>query len=255
MSDFHGKFLWYEIMTTDVAAAKSFYSAVVGWTTTDMSMPGMTYTIFQVGESGVAGLMTLPPGAGAAPAWIGYIGVNDVDEYAEKVAAAGGTVHKAPADIPTVGRFSVVLDPHGAFFILFKPSMAAPSVPPPAPGTPGTAGWHELMAGDGAAAFDFYSGLFGWSKGPGHDMGPMGLYQIFEIDGKQAGGMMTKPPQMPAPFWGYYFTVDGIDAATERIKSAGGQVANGPMEVPGGQWIVQGIDPQGAYFNLVSNTK
>ena len=255
MSHFHGKFLWYELMTTDVAAAKSFYSTVVGWTTKDMSMPGMDYTIFQVGEAGVAGLMTLPKDAGSMPAWVGYIGADDVDVYAAKVAAAGGSVHKAPADIPTVGRFAVVTDPHGAFFILFKPSMEMPSVPPPAPGTPGTAGWHELMAGDGAADFDFYSSLFGWTKGPGHDMGPMGIYQIFEIDGKQSGGIMTKPPVMPAAFWGYYFIVNGIDAATERIKSAGGQVANGPMQVPGGQWIVQGIDLQGAYFNLLSNTK
>src|SRR5271170_1552207 len=190
MSDFHGKFLWYELMTTDVTAAKAFYSTVVGWTTKDMSMPGMEYTIFQVGEAGVAGLMTRGPSA--PPTWVGYIGADDVDEYAAKVAAAGGAIHKPPADIPTVGRFAVVTDPHGAHFILFKPSLDMPSVPPPPPGSPGTTGWHELMAGDGAAAFDFYSDLFGWTKGEAHDMGPMGVYQLFEIAGVPSGGIMTK---------------------------------------------------------------
>jgi predicted enzyme related to lactoylglutathione lyase len=83
------------------------------------------------------------------------------------------------------------------------------------------------------------------------DMGAMGTYQIFSADGQMIGGMFTKPPAVPAPFWLYYFVVDAIDAAIERVKAGGGQILNGPMEVPGGDWIIQGRDPQGAMFALV----
>ena len=84
------------------------------------------------------------------------------------------------------------------------------------------------------------------------DMGAMGTYQIFAIGGVPCGGMMTKMPQIPHPFWLYYFNVDGIDAAMTRVKKAGGQILNGPMEVPGGSWIAQCIDPQGAMFAMVA---
>ena len=101
-------------------------------------------------------------------------------------------------------------------------------------------------------AFDFYAELFGWTKAEAMDMGAMGVYQIFAAGGAPIGGMMTKPPGVPVSFWNYYFQVDGIGAAMERLKAAGGTVINGPMEVPGGSWIVQGLDPQGAMFSLVS---
>jgi len=66
------------------------------------------------------------------------------------------------------------------------------------------------------------------------------------------GGMMTKPPHIPVACWNFYFNVDSIKAAVERVKSGGGQVLNGPMQVPGGGWIINGQDPQGAMFSLFS---
>jgi uncharacterized protein len=66
-----------------------------------------------------------------------------------------------------------------------------------------------------------------------------------------SGGVMTKPKEVPAPRWQYYFNVGDIDAATARVKERGGQILNGPMEVPGGSWIVQCTDPQGALFALL----
>ena len=119
------------------------------------------------------------------------------------------------------------------------------------PGTPGHVGWHELHAGDGESAFAFYSGLFGWAKGEAMDMGTMGVYQIFATGGAPCGGMMTKTPQTPAPFWLYYFNVDALDAAISRVQDAGGQIIIDPMQVPGGSWIVHGLDPQGAIFAMV----
>ena len=152
---------------------------------------------------------------------MGYVGVSDVDAYAKKVVVAGGTLHRPPENIPGVGRFAVAADPHGAGFILFKGSSdEAPA--PAAPLTLGHIGWHELHAGNGPEAFDFYSKLFGWTKSEAIPMGDHGVYQLFAAGGSDIGGMMTKMAQSPAPFWLYYFNVDAIDAAGARATKAGG---------------------------------
>lgn len=245
-------FVWYELMTTDAKAAEGFYSKVVGWKPQDASQPNMAYTMFLTGEMPVAGLMTLPPeacSAGARPAWVGYIGIDDVDATAARVTKAGGAIHVPPTEIPNIGRFAMVADPQGAAFSLFK---GLSEMPRPADGSTGSVGWHELMAVDGEKAFDFYGDLFGWTKADALDMGAMGRYQLFSSGSNMIGGMMTKPAEVPMPFWTYYFRVDAIGAAMERLKQSGGTVINGPMEVPGGDWIVQGLDPQGAMFSLVS---
>ena len=86
----------------------------------------------------------------------------------------------------------------------------------------------------------------------------MGTYRIFdEGDHKQMGdgGMMIKPPQVPVSHWTFYFHVDSIKAAIARVESGGGKVLNGPTQVPGGAWIIQGQDPQGAMFALVSSAE
>jgi predicted enzyme related to lactoylglutathione lyase len=262
------RFRWYELMTTDAEAAGGFYRAVVGWTTQDVGGPGMAYTTFHVGgAAGMAGMLTLSPEAlagGAKPGWIGYLAVPDVDDYARRLVAAGGTVHQPPTDIPGILRFAGVKDPTGAPFVIYRgvPQAGEPDSGPPegAPDEPGYVGWRELLAGDGQRAFDFYAGLFGWNEAAVFDMGPMGAYRLWSTTGARGmdaaeGGMMTAPPGGPAPVWNFYFQVDGIDAAAARIAAAGGQVINGPHAVPSDDWIVQALDPQGAPFNLISATK
>ncbi len=252
MAEKPNTFVWYELMTTDLAAAERFYGDVIGWATESWGDPG-SYTIVRMGESRVGGLMTLPKeacDAGATPGWLGYIGVADLDAALAKLRQAGGSVHKDPTDIPEIGRFAVVADPTGAVFILFQPNGSGTM--PDMSRAPGHVGWHELYAGDGAKAFAFYADQFGWTKDQAMDMGAMGIYQLFAAGGGAIGGMMTKPPQVPVAAWLFYFNVDAIDAAAERVRNAGGQIINGPMEVPGGSWIVQATDPQGAMFALVA---
>lgn len=246
-------FIWYELMTSDPAAATKFYADVLGMSGADSGVPDMKYTIVSAGGAPVGGIMEIPAEAkqmGAQPAWMGYVGVADVDAHAAKLQAAGGAIHHAPEDIPGVGRFAVVADPHGASFMLFRGSSDE-GPPSAAPGAPGHVGWRELHAGDGPAAFDFYAGLFGWTKDEAMDMGPMGVYQLFAAGGQAIGGMMTKTAETPAPYWLYYFNVEAVDAAIARVKAAGGQLLNGPMQVPGGSWIAQCMDPQGAMFAVV----
>jgi uncharacterized protein len=258
-------FFWYELMTPDQAGSQAFYTKVVGWT---VASPGMSdghgnpYLVVSAGERGIGGLFQLTDemqAHGARPGWVGYIHVADVDARVAAIVEAGGKQLMEPADIPGVGRFAMVADPGGAPFYVMtpKPTEGAEPGPMPPPGTAGTCGWRELFSSLGEkGAFDFYSSQFGWDSVGEFDMGgEMGIYRLWGHDGEQLGGMMKKPDHVPVSLWNFYFQVDGIDAAVGRIEAAGGRILHGPMEVPGGQWVVQGMDPQGAAFALLSDTK
>lgn len=259
-SQTHGKFIWCELMTPDTDASGRFYSSVIGWKVRPVEMPDLEfpYFLFEMGEGdncpGVGGMMNFPLELEGKipPNWTGYVAVDDCDQTAKDFTANGGQVQREPEDIPGIGRFAVVADPHGAVICIMKPF---PMENPPqelAPEAVGNVGWRELYAGDGNQAFDFYSKVFGWTLDHDMDMGPMGVYKIFAHNGTPIGGMMTRPESVPMPCWCYYFNVEAIDAAASRVTLGGGQVVNGPMEVPGGSWIIQCIDPQGAFFCLVA---
>jgi uncharacterized protein len=245
------KFVWHDLMTTDTKAAAQFYSNVVGWKAEDSGMPEQDYTLFYAGDNVAGGLMACPEDQkGMPPCWTGYIGVDDCDTWTSKVVDKGGKVWKEPQDIPGVGRFSVVADPHGAVFILMADTSGQPAPELPMD-TPGHFAWNELMSGDAGEAAGWYASLFGWTKDEAYDMGGF-TYHTLKTGGETSSvGMMNKMPDMPVPFWGYYVWVGGIHPAAERVKANGGEVLMGPHEVPGGAWIVSCKDPQGAFFNLI----
>ena len=241
-AEVRGRFVWHELLTTDTAAAAAFYPKVVPWRTQPSNMPG--YTIFMASGLQVAGLMALPADAGAAH-WLMYVGTPDVDATVTQAQALGARVCKAASDIPSVGRFAVLADPQGATFAVFTPGG-----PPTPPGPPPQGGfsWHELATTDVAAALRFYGALFGWTKGVSHDMGAMGVYQLFEHSGAGVGGMCnTQGPSTP-PSWLSYVHVADSNRAVAAAKAAGGRLLHGPVEVPGGSWIALFLDPQGGAF-------
>ena len=239
-------FFWFTLTASDIDAALDFYSKVVGWTFTDYPGEGgrPRYAVLEVGDRGVGGVTTT---SGANPGWRGYIYSHDVDATVQEITAKGGTLVYGPDDIPGVGRFAIVADPQGAPFELLKPG--GPDQPPVPPYTPGHVGWNELHTTDSKAALDFYTAQFGWTHARDFEMGEMGAYRIFAVDGVDAGGVMTSPLAPPA-FWLPYFNVEDIDAAHDRLKAGGGEVMHGPAEVPGGGFIIQAKDPQGVMFAL-----
>ncbi|HTO79912.1 MAG TPA: VOC family protein, partial [Methylocystis sp.] len=284
----HGKFVWYELATKDGGDAKAFYAQILGWAARKVSQGGRPYSLLTAGETPVAGLMPLPEEAGASPHWLGYVGVDDVDHAAfernrsnaEKVIGSkkrerassekpiphifasraldaavlttrrlGGAVYVPPTEVPGVSRFSIIADPQGATLGLIEriqPSQEA-AIDLTAPGR---VGWHELLAADHETAFAFYSALLGWRKAERQE-GFMGAYQSFAFGAQTIGGMFTKPPMLPHPFWLYYFNVDDIDAAARRVEAAGGAIYYGPIEAPGGACILHCADSQGATFALL----
>lgn len=258
MANLHGSWIWYELVTPDAVASKAFYEAVIGWTITPGSPETGGYGFIANADGGMTGgLLTLTTDMtnhGAQPCWLGYIGVDDADATVKAIEAGGGACHMPPHDVPMAGRIAMVADCCGAPFYVMTPA------PPPGGGEStafsaekrdGRCGWNELMAGNAENAARFYTGLFGWSLPDAMDMGDFGKYQFIAHDGVTMGAIMNKMAETPRPMWNHYFWVPSIPTAKAAIEGNGGQVINGPMEVPGGDWIVQGIDPQGAMFSLV----
>ncbi len=252
VSEAKSLFVWHELMTTDIPAAISFYTKVVGWeieASTDV--PG--YQMWKVpGKTTVGGVFDLPEDAkkmGAIPNWMGNICVEDIDASVTKLQALGGQVYKAAFDIPNIGRVAIAADPTGASFALYQPSGSAPGHS--GRGGVGEFSWCELSTSDPEAAWAFYSELLGWKKTDAMDMGPMGTYQMYSgPSGGTIGGMMRRPPEMPVSAWGFYVSVSNMDGAIETAIGRGAKLLHGPADVPGGDVIANLIDPQGAFFSL-----
>jgi predicted enzyme related to lactoylglutathione lyase len=247
-----GSFVWHELMTSDTAGARAFYSAVIGWGVTDYEGLENPYAMWTAAGIPVGGLMELPPdarAAGAPPNWMLYVGAEDTAATYQQALALGATSLLPPQEIPTVGTIAVLADPQGAVFALHTPlaGMEGPAAPPEA----GSFSWHELASTDQAAAFDFYRTLFAWDTIAQNDMGPMGIYRTFGRGTEEWGGMYTKGPEASVPpHWLLYVRVRDIEATVAAVKANGGQVLNGPVQVPGGHWVAHCADPQGAVFAL-----
>lgn len=255
-----GGFIWYELMTPDPAAAKRFYDAVIGWDIDAQSVaPGIEYRMIKRSDGGNAGgVLTLTDemrAGGARPIWLGYLHAADVDATVAAIKADGGQIRMDAWDQPGVGRLAMVTDPSGAPFYLMDP--LPPEGQPDAVSDvfsvdqPQHVRWNELWSDDPDGAVAFYARHFGWAQEGEMDMGEMGAYRFVQHNGVGIGAIMPKMPDMPVSLWNFYVGVDDIDRAAEAVTSAGGQVVNGPMEIPGGEYAVNAVDPQGAGFGLV----
>jgi predicted enzyme related to lactoylglutathione lyase len=238
-------------MTTDMDAAVKFYNAVIGWGAAPFDGSPQPYTMFTNGETPVSGVLKTPEGVNAPPFWAMYVGVPKLEDAAAHIKRLGGSECSPVIEVPNVGRMQMMQDPQGAAFYIYEPATS--EHPPEGPAAIGQASWLELMTTDAPAAMRFYQELFGWQPSEAMDMGPgLGMYQMFNRPHGMIGGMMNKPKELAhvPPNWQIYFRVPDINAAVDRIKANGGRILNGPMEVPGGDWIVNAMDPQGAAFSL-----
>lgn len=258
-------FIWYELMTPDPAGAARFYGAVVGWTIASEGQTtagGVDYRMIGRSDGGNAGgVLALNAdmiAGGARPFWIGYIHTKDVDAEIAAIKADGGSVQMDAMDIP-VGRIAMVTDPQGAPFYLMTPT--------PPPGMEGMESdvfsvdqpqrirWNELATSDPDGAIAFYTRHFGWGQEGAMEMGDMGAYRFIQRGDVGIGAVMPLMPDMLASMWSFYIGVDDIDRAQAAVTANGGTITNGPMEIPGGEYAMNGIDPQGASFGLVGPRK
>jgi uncharacterized protein len=253
-----GDFIWYELMTTDAEGAKAFYDAVVGWDFGESTPEYNGYRMIKTSDGGFAGgVLPITPEMqqhGARPTWLGYINVSDVDEKVASIEAAGGKTWMAPSDIPNVGRIAFVTDPLAAPFYVMKPIPPAGRENEPStvfsPQADGRCGWNELSSSDPVAARRFYGEQFGWTTDNFMDMGEHGEYRFIDHQGLTLGAIAGTMHGQPS-HWRFYFRVPSVGQAKDTAEAKGGKIIMGPMEVPGGDHIIIGIDPQGAEFALV----
>jgi uncharacterized protein len=244
MTQSNGRFVWHDLMTTNKKASIAFYTELLGWKTKDVEMGPMgTYTMVQIGDRDVGGIMELDPKHGAPSHWLGYCTVDDVDQVTKKANELGGKTAVPPTDIPGVGRFSIIEDPQGGHLGPFKGTQAAPESdgPPPV----GSFCWDELLADDPTALLPFYQTLFGW-KTRSKDMGPMGTYHVLTRGEKDAAGLMKKQMAEAPTAWLHYVHVADVDASTKRAETLKAKVLLSPTDIPGiGRFSVI-ADPTGA---------
>ena len=257
MANPHGSFIWYELLSPDPVASKAFYDAVVGWDIEpEPGMEGVDYRMIRRSDGGHAGgvlrLSEEMSGAGGRPVWLGYIAVDDVDATVAAVHQDGGKVMMPAYDMGGVGRLAMVADLQGAPFYVMTPT-----------GEDGQASdvfsvdraqhvrWNELSSSDPSGAIAFYTRHFGWKQEGGMPMGEMGDYQFLHHAGETIGAVMPKMPQMPVSMWSYYFGVDSIDRGAEAVRTGGGTIVQEPVQIPGGEYSLVAVDPQGAAFGLV----
>jgi len=253
-----GDFIWYELMTTDPEGAKAFYDALVGWDISEGAPQFNNYRM--IGRSdgkfagGVLPLTDEMQQHGARPMWLGYINVADVDAAVKSIGQAGGKALMPPFDIDSVGRVAMVTDPQGAPFYVMKPIPPAGLEKEPSdvfsPDQQQRVSWNELSTTDPAAARQFYGNHFGWVSDDFMDMGALGEYRFLDHQGLRIGALCGLMPGQQ-PKWRYYFRVPSISKAKEIAEQKGGAIHMGPHQVPTGDWIIIGADPQGAEFALV----
>jgi predicted enzyme related to lactoylglutathione lyase len=247
-----GTFCWIELSTTDQNAAKKFYSELFGWAINDVPMgPEDVYTMFQLNGRDVAaacGQQEEQISQGIPPNWLSYIAVENADETAKAITAAGGSLMMEPFDVFDVGRMTVAQDPTGATFAIWQPRT---HIGVGVKNELNAMCWQELATGDVEAAKKFYSTVFGWdpqTKGEG-----AAQYTEIYADGKPIGGMMAIQAEWGnvPPNWTVYYDVADCDACVEKAKSLGANVCMPPVDIPNvGRFAVL-QDPQGAAFNVI----
>ncbi|MGK6321797.1 VOC family protein [Sphingomonas sp. DT-51] len=258
MTDREGLPIWYELLARDPDAAEDFYTHVLNWSVERPQLAAVPdYRVLAASDGdGVAGLMAVPPDAPMAPGWLFYLAADDVDATVERVTAAGGAVAMSATDIPEVGRIALVADPDGTPFYVMRASGEDESraFRDADTATAGHAVWNELTAPDQDAALAFYAGLFGWRHEGAMPMGALGDYKFVHSGTICLGATMNSFAEK-GPGWQFYFMVDDVDAAVERLTGAGGRVVQGPDEIPGGSFSVVAVDPEGAAFGFVGERR
>jgi predicted enzyme related to lactoylglutathione lyase len=244
-----GTFCWAELTSTDQAAAKDFYGAVLGWEANDVPVgDGAVYSIMRVDGKDVAAISFQPQAqraAGVPSLWNSYVSVTDVDATAERAKQLGATLHAPPFDVMQAGRMAVIQDPQGAFFMLWQPGehIGAKLV-----NAPGALSWNELASPDLDASAAFYGELFGWTTAP-FEGSPTPYLTIKNGDANNGGiTPLTGPPGVP-PHWLVYFATDDLEAALAKVEQLGGGKLAGPIDLPMAK-IAVARDPQGAVFAL-----
>lgn len=241
-----GRFVWFDLMTRDAAAAEAFYTGLFGWRVEHQDMVGSTYRKVFAGPGPIGGIIEE---AGIPHAhWMPYVAVEDVAAAVAKAAELGGSACVPPTAIPGTGTFAVLGDAEGAYFSVYRGNPEHSGADPDAR-VPGRVCWNELWSKDTGRALAFYRGMFGWQS-EDMPMEPMGTYHMQKVGDAYAAGIMRNPAPDVPPRWNQYFAVVDLLASTDRAVELGGSRCAGPIPVPGMGHFTLVTDPTGAMLAL-----
>jgi hypothetical protein len=218
-----GKFIWRDLITEDVTAARRFYGGLFGWTFEDANGPGgRDYVLAKSGGIYVAGMVPVAkPGDGTnLSRWLPYMSIDDVDSAVAKAEAGGGKIAVAARNV-NIGRVAAVVDPEGAVLGLVRSNIGDPDDTTTAP-APGRAIWTELLSNDPAAASGFYRSIAGYKTETIARHG--GQYTMMSMGGVDRAGILMNPTEHWDPLWLSYFGVKDPAAAAQRAESLGGSI-------------------------------
>ena len=249
-----GRFVWYDLMATDPAAALAFYGGLFGWTSRPVlaGAPGRQI-VFRSGDRDVAGVVPLASADdGAASRWVSYAGVGELETALARVAPAGGQVSGPAADFPSFGRFAPIADPLGAGLSLLEGAGPSPTRDDAA--GPGHFCWNELLTADPKVAAAFYRDVLGWTTTE-RDLGAFGRYWIFWRGDRDVAGMVASPAGVASrSLWLPYVQVASAEDTAALAVELGGAVVMPPADLPGRGRSAMISDPAGgmvAVFELI----
>jgi len=242
----HGKFVWYDLLTEDLAAVKTFYGELLGWEFTDTNYP--SYTLIEHGGRPIGGIVDMArvdPDDNQSQ-WVSLLSVADVDEAVRVTRSAGGEIHVEPKDLEGIGRIAIVSDPQGAVVSFLR---VASGDRPDEKAEHGDWMWTELWTGDVEASSEFYSKLVGYDLQKETILDDI-EYVIFTRDDDPRAGVIPRPVEDVRAHWLPYVRVADPAALAAKVEGLGGFVLLEPQESVRKGTVTIVLDPTGAVLAL-----
>ena len=215
-----GRFVWHDLLTKDVAAAKRFYGDLFGWRFEDTKRGDRPYVLARSSGTLVAGIVDVTANANAGPQWLSYMAVADVDKTLAQIQSNGGKVLVEPRNLPNA-RAAVIADPQGAPLGL---AQVRRSLPDPVDPSPNHFFWDEYLAQDAAKALDFYKRLAGYESTISETRSGM-EYHVLRKTRARAGLFQLPTTAVGVePNWLPYVLISDPAALAGRVTGLGGRV-------------------------------
>ncbi|MDH4043522.1 MAG: VOC family protein [Gemmatimonadota bacterium] len=240
-----GKFIWRDLLTDDVDAAKRFYGGLFGWEFSDVA--DGAYAVITHRGRPIGGIVIAETKVKVKVSqWVSWLSVPDVDAAARAVRDAGGTVLRGPMDLEGRGRLVVVTDPQGALLVLARTTDGDPA---DAEAGIGDWLWTELWTHDRDASLSFYGGLVGYGVDE-RDIGDGNAYTVLSAGGTPQAGVVRNPFEQVATHWLPYVRVADPVAVAQRVTELGGRVLVEPGDERRKGTAAIVADPTGAAFTI-----
>lgn len=213
-----GKFVWHDLLTDDISAAKEFYSGLFGWT---FEEKGEYITIYNRGKL-IGGMMKVSskPGGTAEAIWLPSMSVSNVDSAIGYVESKKGKVLKGPLDMKERGKGVLVSDPHGAHIVLLHAKGGDPVDATP---QMGDWLWNELWTNKPKESYAFYRQLGKYDASENRDK-----YRILKRKGKWRAGIRDVSKEDLKARWVPAIRVSSLEETMTKVKALGGEVLVSP---------------------------